>query len=184
MRRNQEADGRRAWNGVAAVIAALVGFLALLVSAYTAYVQRQQTRAQVWPRLETGVTPSEDLYMVRNKGMGPAILRSVQVYVGDQAQPDWPHFYDALGVKPSQMPRSSTIGSRVISPGEEVHVLKFASDQDFNAVMHPAKSYGLRLCYCSVLDDCWVLDERVDNLAQRTQAAASCPVDPRTEFRQ
>src|SRR6266487_4952730 len=35
-----------------AVIATLVGLCALCVSAYTAYVQRQQVRAAVWPILE------------------------------------------------------------------------------------------------------------------------------------
>ena len=36
-----------------AVIATLVGFCALRVSGYTAYVQRQQVRAAVWPWLAT-----------------------------------------------------------------------------------------------------------------------------------
>jgi len=34
------------------VIATLVGFLALSISSYTAYMQRQQVRASVWPILE------------------------------------------------------------------------------------------------------------------------------------
>jgi hypothetical protein len=34
------------------VIAAGIGLLALLVAGYTAYLQRQQVRAQVWPRVE------------------------------------------------------------------------------------------------------------------------------------
>src|SRR5262245_57135936 len=42
---------RRNWDAYAAVIATLVGLLALVVSAFTAYVQRQQLRAQVWPHL-------------------------------------------------------------------------------------------------------------------------------------
>ena len=45
---------RRDWNGVSAVIAALIGLLALLVSGYTAVLQQQQVRAQVWPYIETG----------------------------------------------------------------------------------------------------------------------------------
>lgn len=35
-----------------AVVATFIGVLALLVSAYTAYTQRQQVRAQVWPYVE------------------------------------------------------------------------------------------------------------------------------------
>jgi len=33
------------------VIATIVGFLALCVSGYTAYMQRQQVRAATWPIL-------------------------------------------------------------------------------------------------------------------------------------
>lgn len=68
---------RGSWNGLAAVIAALVGFLALLVSAYTAYIQRQQTRALVWPRLLAGNRPADRLMVIYDKGIGPAIIRSV-----------------------------------------------------------------------------------------------------------
>ena len=50
----RESRGQRNWDGVAAIVAALIGFLALLVSGYTAYIQRQQVRAQVWPYLLIG----------------------------------------------------------------------------------------------------------------------------------
>ena len=42
------------YDAIAAVIATLVGMLALLVAGYTAYIQRQQVRAQVWPWLVAG----------------------------------------------------------------------------------------------------------------------------------
>src|SRR6185312_15580863 len=72
---------RREWDGVAAVIAAFVGLLALCVSGYTAYLQRQQVRAQVWPYLETGISSSKRGVSLSNKGVGPAIIRSAQVLV-------------------------------------------------------------------------------------------------------
>ncbi|MGH8155426.1 MAG: hypothetical protein ACREP0_09375 [Rhodanobacteraceae bacterium] len=43
------------WDAMAAIIASLVGLLALIVAGYTAYIQRQQVRAQVWPYLQMGV---------------------------------------------------------------------------------------------------------------------------------
>jgi len=45
-----------------AVIATLVGFCALCVSAYTAYVQRQQVRAAVWPILEFDSSNAPDIH--------------------------------------------------------------------------------------------------------------------------
>jgi hypothetical protein len=88
----------RNWDGVAAVVAAVIGLLALLVSGYTAYVERQQVhaqlqqvRAQVWPYLEIGVSDNDHSLGVFNKGMGPAIIRSVQIQVDGKPQADWRH---------------------------------------------------------------------------------------------
>src|SRR3569833_993373 len=49
----------RDWDALAAVIASFIGLLALAVSGYTAYVQREQLRAQVWPRLEIDYSSSD-----------------------------------------------------------------------------------------------------------------------------
>jgi hypothetical protein len=37
-----------------AVIASCIGWLALVVSGYAAWIQRQQVRAQVWPNIVLG----------------------------------------------------------------------------------------------------------------------------------
>jgi len=68
-------------DGGAALIAAMIGVLALFVSGYTAYIQRQQVRAQVWPYLLVSNYDTEFSIKVLNKGVGPAIVQSVQVWV-------------------------------------------------------------------------------------------------------
>jgi len=45
-----------------AVIATLMGFLALCVSGYTAYMQRQQVRAAVWPIPEFDSSNGQDIH--------------------------------------------------------------------------------------------------------------------------
>jgi hypothetical protein len=63
-----------------AVIATFVGLCALCVSGYTAYVQRQQVRAAVWPILDFGSGNAPDIHFtLANKGVGPAIIRNVIV---------------------------------------------------------------------------------------------------------
>jgi hypothetical protein len=46
-----------------AIIATFVGLLALCVSAYTAYMQRQQVRAAVWPILEFDSSNAPDIHL-------------------------------------------------------------------------------------------------------------------------
>jgi hypothetical protein len=178
------ADSRGQWNGLAAVIAAFVGFLALVVSAYTAYVQRQQTRAQVWPRLLVGNRPADRLVAVYNKGMGPAIVRNVQIYVDGRPQPDWTHVVSAMGLHLGEEMKVSTLTSVVISPGEELHLLKFAGDADYAQFMQARKVPEMRVCYCSVLDDCWAMDERQRNPVLQIQEVKSCPLDPAVDFKE
>ena len=67
-----------------AVIATFVGFLALCVSGYTAYMQRQQVRAAVWPILEFDSGNGPIHFILANKGVGPAIIKHVILKVDDQ----------------------------------------------------------------------------------------------------
>jgi hypothetical protein len=56
-----------------AIVATLVGIFALCISAYTAYVQRQQVRAQVYPILELGTANMPSLRVkLRDRSSGRA----------------------------------------------------------------------------------------------------------------
>ncbi len=70
---------------------------ALFVSAYTAYMQRQQVRAAVWPILEFDTSNGPMIrFTVDNKGVGPAIIRHVAVKVDGQPVRDWNEALDKL----------------------------------------------------------------------------------------
>src|ERR1043165_8879381 len=72
------------------IIATLVGVSALFVSAYTAYVQRQQVRAAVWPILEYSTSNDPKIrFTLDNKGVGPAIVRHVVVRVDGEPVRNW-----------------------------------------------------------------------------------------------
>src|SRR5437660_7763400 len=87
MRDQRETRGASRYD---AVIATLVGFLALCVSGYTAYMQRQQVRAAVWPILEFYSSNAPDIHFtLANKGVGPAIIRHVMVKVDGQPVKTW-----------------------------------------------------------------------------------------------
>lgn len=76
------ADGRRSGVRYETAVATVIAILAVAVSGYTAYVQRQQVRAQVWPILEYGSDNEPELRLwLANKGVGPALIRHVMVTV-------------------------------------------------------------------------------------------------------
>jgi hypothetical protein len=173
---------RRDWNGVAAIIAAFVGLLALTVSGYTAYIQRQQVRAQVWPYLEPGVSGSKRELVLVNKGVGPARVRSVQMYVDGKPQHNWHDVYAALGLKFEHVPPYSTVNSIVLSAGEHLDQVLFQSVDDFNAFAKQAARAEMRLCYCSTLNECWTYDAREKDPSREYSEVDACPARSNDDF--
>jgi hypothetical protein len=173
---------RREWDGLAAVIAALVGLLALCVSGYTAYLQRQQVRAQVWPYLETGISGSKHELTLVNKGVGPALIRSVQIYVDGKPQHDWDAVYAALGLKFEHRPPYSTVNRIVLSAGERITQVLFRDADEFNLYARQAARVGMRLCYCSTMNECWMRDEREKDPALVHHETAECPARSADDF--
>ncbi|TWI00925.1 hypothetical protein IP90_02547 [Luteimonas cucumeris] len=172
----------RDWDGVTAVIAALIGLLALSVSAYTAYLQRQQVRAQVWPLVLLGSSNSKSELVVLNKGVGPAIIRSFKVYVDGKPQRNWDQVFASLGLHFNKRPWFSTVNGTVLSPDDRITQLQFETPEDFNAFATRAERVAFQLCYCSTLDDCWVLDGLERGTTRRFREIDACPVDHPDEF--
>jgi hypothetical protein len=113
------------------IIATLVGVSALFVSGYTAYVQRQQVRAAVWPILQysTGNDPQIRL-ILENKGVGPAIVRHVVVTVDGQPVRNWPEALQKLLGPGVHRSSQSTINHHVLSAGESMDVLVPHDDEN------------------------------------------------------
>jgi hypothetical protein len=151
-----------------AVIATFVGVCALCVSGYTAYMQRQQVRAAVWPILEFDTSNGPIQFTLANKGVGPAIIRHVIVRVDDQPVSTWYEVLDKV-LGPGKHPGSvSTINGHVFSAGESVNV--FTPHDDANNPIAFDKSNPLwvelnedrnrvtvEICYSSTLGECWTL---------------------------
>ncbi len=147
------------YDAVAAVIAALVGMLALIVAGYTAYIQRQQVRAQVWPYLMMADSDNSSEYMWFNKGVGPAQVKSVQVSVDGKPQRNWAAVFRSMRLENLNYGQS-TLDGDVLSAGEKLDWLQFKEHGDFQRFRESAHRMKLdvRVCYCSTLGDCWMND--------------------------
>ena len=177
------------------IIATLVGVSALFVSGYTAYVQRQQVRAAVWPILAYSTSNDPMIkFTVDNKGVGPAIVRHVVVKVNDQPVHDWREALDKLlGPGPYRF-TASTISGHVFSAGESMDLLQ---PHDFdNAPLTVEKNAPLRtaldrerfrleveICYCSTLGECWTLHS-APNARSTTTETRTCPDTSASSFQQ
>jgi hypothetical protein len=171
-----QAHSRRDRSGISAILAALIGLLALIVSGYTAYIQRQQVRAQVWPYLLVGYADPERAMIVLDKGVGPAIVRSVEVLVDGKHYARWSEVLAALGIDNPDDHEHSTISGNVLSSGERLSMLSIPDEARYKAfVAQSTHRLATHICYCSTLGECWsnVRGESRDRPA--VQAVDRCP---------
>jgi hypothetical protein len=171
------------YDAIAAVIAALVGMLALVVAGYTAYIQRQQVRAQVWPYLLMGKSNANGRYQFEafNKGVGPAIVQSVQVLVGGKPVANWHELESLFGFKPTGEFVQSTLNGRVLSPGEQVNWIAFENASDIDAFAADWEKFHVeaRVCYSSTLGESWLATYHSGPL-ERPRPVAGCPSLPQS----
>lgn len=185
------AAGRagRNWDAYAAVIASLIGLLALGLSGYTAYVQRQQLRAQVWPRLEIVYSTVEATLSVVNQGTGPARVTAVRVTVDGASAKNWTAVENVAGFTDEDRLLRSGLVDRVFPAGKDYVIIR-PSDSDqsrakFRTLLPGGKhAISMTICYCSVLDECWVATMDTKPATEEAIAPNACPVVAAERFRE
>lgn len=176
------------------VIATFVGICALAVSGYTAYVQRQQVRATVWPILEYDTSNQPTIHFtLANKGVGPAIIRHVIVTIDGQPVPNWYEAFQKLLGPGTHGFSISTMSGRVLSAGESMDILTpynpdntpFSLDKSNPAWVELNKDrnrVGVEICYSSTLGECWTL--RSDANGSSIVETRNCPSPSAATFQQ
>ncbi len=166
---------------MAAVASGFVGFVALATSTYNVYLQRQQVRAQVLPRLVFDVNLLKESgysVVVSNRGVGPAEVKRLRVFVDGKPAVDW---RDALTqIDPTfdlaDLAGLSPLDGQVVSPGLEIKALKIRSFDVGKRFVSPKKKLDIELCYCSTLDECWVIGSPGDD---GNRPVDKCVPDPK-----
>jgi len=175
-------------------IATFIALLAVCVAGYTAYMQRQQVRAAVWPILEFDSSNGPDIHFtVAKKGVGPAIIRRVIVMVDGQPVRNWNDVLDKCLGPGKHRYSESDITGHVFAPGESVNVFT-PHDPEGNPLTDRSnplwvemnKDRGrvsVEICYSSTLGECWTL--RAGGLtAGTTTETRRCPTPSAITFQQ
>lgn len=172
---------------LASASAVVLSIVSLSVAISANRTQERLLAASVWPSLEYGTGNRDDdgadmiTLSIGNSGTGPARLRTVQVFYGDQAAQDSAALLKsccelAKGTKLTTI--TSSTRARVLKPGEDVTFLRLPLEQNDAALWQRfnRERFDVRLqaCYCSVLDDCWMLD----STAIEPAPVAACPAIP------
>ena len=190
----EQTETRRA-SRYDAVIATLVGFCALCVSAYTAHVQRQQVRAAVWPILEFDTSNAPDIHFtLANKGVGPAIIRHVIVKVDGQPVRNWKEALGRILGPGEHLLSESDMRGHVLAAGEsmtvftprdaENNLLNFDKSNPLWVKMNKDRGrVAVEICYSSTLGECWTL-HATGLTPSTTTESRRCPSPSASSFQQ
>jgi hypothetical protein len=174
----------RTWrNGlrIDAIASGFVAALALAVSTYNVYLQREQLRAQMWPHLQWMYSNSSSVFQLEamNAGVGPAIIEGVRVTVDGKQAETWKAAFDmaaradpALGAllgNPEFAFGTSSLSRRVLGAGVTVNPVQSPIKTEEARQLFPRvfEKVQVEICYCSTLHECWI--------APDTRSVSSCP---------
>lgn len=159
-------------NHLVPVLAMVLSVAALLVSVLEVSAMRRDQHVQVWPYVLVSSGYSAEGYRITlaNKGIGPARIRSVRLEYDDVPVTDLDAFIASL-VDPGRefsyyVYQVRDVSRSVVSADEsvalfEVPWLPKAGEPDTGPdtrtfVERWAQKGSVRVCYCSVYDDCWL----------------------------
>lgn len=185
---------------------AIVSMAAIFISAVSLYVaiehgktERDLVAANVWPFpraiLSNGYDSKGSTAIgVSNGGVGPAKIKSFEVfYRGQPVRSGMDLLRKCCGLGPgaeairAALPNgtfSSVVDDTVLRPGEENPVFRVPRVESSTvtkrfAQIDTLKQISFRVCYCSVLDQCWESDLRTTRTRPVGQCAApEHPYDP------
>ena len=162
------------WDRLTAIMAVLIGACALGVSLYTAQLQRLQITAQTWPYLQLWRSDGERSFSVSNRGVGPAQIRQMHIFVDRTEVKNWDDAFEKLVGRKLACSHQSYTRSRVLAANEDVRMLQFCNDEDMQAFTAAGERLSREFCYCSALDTCWLLSERAATASEALHPVDQC----------
>lgn len=165
----------------------LISLVSLFVAVSANRTQERMLAASVWPSLTFAASNaaadgspqiSLDLF---NRGIGPARVRWAELRHRDTPVRNSRALLALCCDAPADDGLSvsvSTIQHRVIGAGEWIRMLRIPQPEGstavYDALWQARAEIHLRLCYCSVLDDCWMLDSDSND----PEPVNQCPTPP------
>jgi hypothetical protein len=158
---------------VIAFCALLISTVAAVATVYQTHVIARQFSATVWPYVSFDETTSPWSFELdlRNDGLGPAIVRSVNITLDGKRQASLeallltlskgepqlqPAARAALRAGAKVQITTSTPVAGLVLPANTQHVTFRVQGAALVPYFHPAfKRVGISLCYCSLTGTCW-----------------------------
>ncbi len=173
--------------------AMLIATISLVVALRQSQIMEKQLAASVWPYLQYGTSNGTDdgkqviRFEVENVGVGPARVHSVSLLYDGKPLHNLRELVtaccaDLLETKGKASWWISTLNRQVLTPNRSKAFLTL-TDAPANAAWWERlnterNKVQFKTCYCSVLDDCWLLDSHKDD----REPVKACPAPGPDDF--
>lgn len=171
------------WDKLTAIMAVLIGALALGVSWYTAVLQNAQVKAETWPYLQMWNSGSAQTLSLSNRGVGPAQVRDVKLRVDGKEVASFAEAFAKLSGRKLDCAQTSYFSRRVLAANEDVVMIQLCNAEDFVVFANAGARMQREICYCSLLDDCTLIDESATREEDAQRHVVSCPSGSPGRFR-
>lgn len=166
---------------ITSIVAIVIGVFAVGTSFYTALIMREQLRAQVWPALEIASSDASGFkVLVINNGVGPAIVKRVRISVAGKPMHNWGDVFGQFG-EDRDYKLFSTVSNTIIPANSKIVALVITDKELAKRLAPHLATLDKRLCYCSVLNECWQIDS--GNKTPTGDPVASCGIPDKDDFK-
>jgi hypothetical protein len=158
------------WQTVLSLVGVFIAIVALYAALSESEATRKQTAAAVWPFVQLTISDhlsenrAEFGISLTNAGVGPAQMRSMRVLFGGKPLRDWHHALELIGEEGTHRLGQSFVSRRVLIPGETIDMVstmdRVLVEKFLGTLERPGNS--ITYCYCSIFDECWVVDSEKD----------------------
>jgi hypothetical protein len=167
----------------------VMSVVSIFIAINANHTQERILAASVWPSLLFGTSnisqegSAQISLDLLNRGTGPARVRWAEVlYDGIPVHDSEALLAQCCGQSPASQDKlqlfASGIQHRVVGADEWVTLLRVPKPESattaWESLNQERHQVQLRLCYCSVLDDCWLLDSDRDD----PRPVRQCPAAP------
>jgi hypothetical protein len=163
----------RAWLDVVLGISAVaISLTSLLLAIGNGDAMKRLVQANSWPFVSVGFSNGDETgdrflrFEAKNNGIGPAKVQTLEVFYNGKPMSD-PRMLILAILGPAangvRIPyRDSALVGEVLSPRELKYILtvsdKHIGPANLERLSSEARNVGIRTCYCSVFDECWIFD--------------------------
>jgi hypothetical protein len=175
--------GHRKLDVILTISAFVISLVSVFLAIENAVAMRQLVASNSWPFVNVGVSDGNqsgnaalDL-VIQNKGIGPAKIETLEVFYRGQPMRGGDALIRTMTGDNIPFARSRVVGN-VLSAKESVNFLSVVGQtveqSDLRKLAELSDEIAIRTCYCSVFDECWLLDRTI--APSKLTEVDECPV--------